>query len=357
MVDGQDLKGLRMAGKRPGRATIVDVAQQAGVSKSLVSLVLNDSPLVRPDKREAVLNAIEALDYRPNTAARALVQVRTRAIGVILDDLRNPWFLESLRGINDVLAENRLHMLLGEQRLGRTGGQSIVSTFLDRNVDGLILAGSMPQTADLEDAARKVPTVVLSSRNFSLPGVDVVANDDAAGAQLAVEHLISLGHRRIAHVAGDSGRVARLREEGYRSAMRAHGLRTTVLRSGNTEEQGHAAGLQLLRQADRPTAVFAVNDLAAVGVLDAAFELGLSIPGQLSVVGYDNSFLAGIGHINLTSVDAAGYGTGVAAAQALVRRVAAPDDPATETLLAPELIIRRSSAAPEDPGPSGTPAP
>ncbi|MEO5780935.1 MULTISPECIES: LacI family DNA-binding transcriptional regulator [Arthrobacter] len=332
------------------------MALQAGVSKSLVSLVLNDSPLVRPDKREAVLTAIEALDYRPNTAARALVQVRTRAVGVILDDLRNPWFLESLRGVNEVLAENGLHMLLGEQRLGKAGGQSIVSTFLDRNVDGLILAGSMPQTADLEDAARKVPTVVLSSRNFSLPGVDVVANDDEAGGRMAVEHLIALGHRRIAHVAGDSGRVARLREEGYRSTMRAHGLRPAVTRSGNTEEQGHASGMRLLRQADRPTAVFAVNDLAAVGVLDAAFELGLSIPGQLSVVGYDNSFLAGIGHINLTSVDAAGFGTGVAAGEALVRRIASPEAPGTETLLAPELVVRRSSAAPEDPEPAGASA-
>lgn len=347
-----------MVVKRSGRVTIVDVALRAGVSKSLVSLVLNDSPLVRPDKREAVLAAIEALDYRPNTAARALVQVRTRAVGVILNDLRNPWFLESLRGINDALAENGLHMLLGEQRLGSAGGQSIVSMFLDRNVDGLILAGTMPQTADLEDAAMKAPTVVLSSRNFSLPGVavDVVANDDEAGAQMAVEHLISLGHRRIAHVAGDSGRVARLREEGYRSTMRAHGLRSVVKRSGNTEEQGYAAGLQLLRQADRPTAVFAVNDLSAVGILDAAFDLGISVPRQLSIVGYDNSYLAGIGYIGLTSVDAAGYGTGMAAARALVRRIAAPETPGEVTLLAPELVIRRSSAAPEDPGLIGAPA-
>jgi DNA-binding LacI/PurR family transcriptional regulator len=261
--------------------------------------------------------------------------------------MRNPWFLESLRGINDVLSENGLHMLLGEQRLGTKGGQSIVTTFLDRNVDGLILAGTMPQTADLEDAARKAPTVVLSSRNFSLPGVDVVANDDALGALMAVEHLIELGHRKIAHVAGDSGHVARLREEGYIATMRSHGLRPDVSRSGNTESQGHASALHLLRQSDRPTAIFAVNDLAAVGVLDAAFELDLSIPGELSVVGYDNSYLAGIGHINLTSVDAAGYGTGIAAADALLRRIAYPDAPGTESLLAPELVLRRSSAPPE----------
>lgn len=341
-----------MAGKRPARVTIVDVASKAGVSKSLVSLVLNDSPLVRQDKREAVLTAIEVLDYRPNTAARALVQVRTRAVGVILNDLRNPWFLESLRGINDVLAENGLHLLLGEQRLGSAGGQSIVSMFLDRNVDGLIFAGTMPQTADLEDAASKVPTVILSSRNFSLPGVDVVSNDDVAGARMAVEHLISLGHRRIAHVAGDSGRVARLREEGYRTTMQTHGLRPTVKRSGNTEAQGHASGLGILRQLDRPTAVFAVNDLAAVGVLGAAFELGISTPKQLSVVGYDNSYLAGIGHISLTSVDAAGYETGTTAAGSLVRRIASPEAPGTETLLTPELVVRRSSTTPESRDPT-----
>lgn len=345
-----------MAGRRSGRVTIVDVALLAGVSKSLVSLVLNDSPLVRPDKREAVLTAIDTLDYRPNTAARSLVQVRTRAVGVVLNDLRNPWFLESLRGINDVLAENGLHMLLGEQRLGMAGGQSIVSMFLDRNMDGLILAGTMPQTADLENAAKKSPTVVLSSRNFSLPGVDVVANDDAAGARMAVEHLICLGHRKIAHVAGDSGHVARLRAEGYGATMRANGLRSVVERSGNTEEQGYASALRLLRRSDRPTAVFAVNDLSAVGVLDAAFELGISVPKQLSVVGYDNSYLTGIGHISLTSVDAAGYGTGIAAAQALVRRIATPEAPGTETLLAPELVVRRSSGPPEDPSRVDMPA-
>jgi DNA-binding LacI/PurR family transcriptional regulator len=326
------------------RVTIVDVAARAGVSKSLVSLVLNDSPLVRPDKRAAVEQAIADLNYRPNAAARALVEVRTRAIGVILNDLRNPWFLESLRGISDVLTGQGLHVLLGEQRLGGEAEQLVVNTFLDRNVDGLILAGSMPQTAALEDAARRVPTAVLSSRNLSFERVDVVANDDEAGARMAVEYLIELGHTRIAHVAGDSGRVASLREQGYRDTMLAHGLKPEVARGGNSEAQGCAAARGLLGGVDRPSAIFAVNDLAAVGVMDAATELALSIPSDLSVVGYDNSYLAGIGHISLTSVDAAGYQVGEAVAKALLQRIADPALPATEQLFTPELVARNSTA-------------
>lgn len=327
------------------RVTIIDVAERAGVSKSLVSLVLNDSPLVRPDKRAAVQEAIAALNYRPNPAARALVEVRTRAIGVILNDLRNPWFLESLQGISNVLTENGLHLLLGEQRLGGATDQLVVDTFLDRNVDGLILAGSMPQTPALENAARSVPTVVLSSRNFSLPNVDVVANDDDAGSRLAVEHLIALGHTRIAHVAGDSGRVARLRELGYRAMMAAHGLEPVVLHAGNSERQGLEAARRLLSRTNTPTAIFAFNDLVAVGVLDAGVEMGLSMPSELSVVGYDNSYLAGIGHISLTSVDAAGREVGEAAAHALLRRIADPAREASEELFAPELIVRNSTVA------------
>ena len=327
----------------PRAPTIRDVAAAAGVSKSLVSLVLQDSAKVGPAKRAAVERAIAALGYRPNATARHLSQRRTSTVGVLLNDLRNPWYVDCLEGLAAALGERGYRMYLGDSRLDSRTDDLLTQGFLDFPVDGLVLVGTMPLTERLREATRLVPTVVAASRDVELPGVDVIAGDDRAGATLAVDHLVSLGHRRIAHIAGGVGRFAELRRDSYRAAMARHGLPPQVETSDATEEGGYRAAVRLLGGADRPTAVFAVNDVACIGAISAADELGLDLPTDLSVVGFDNTHLAQLRHLWLTSVDIAGHALGRRVGEALLRRIDRPGGPATETLLPATLHVRGSS--------------
>ncbi|MFB9392339.1 LacI family DNA-binding transcriptional regulator [Streptomyces coeruleoprunus] len=331
----------------PARPTIRTVAEHAGVSKSLVSLVLRGSEQVRPEKRQAVLDAMRELGYRPNAAARSLSEQRTRTVGVLLNDLRNPWFVDLLDGLNSLLHANGLQMLMADGRLNRRVGQGLTRPFLDLQVDGLVVVGTLPDEAALGAAAERIPVVVAGAREPELPRVDVVANDDERGARLATEHLIRLGHRTIAHVAG-YGAVGELRRRSFEATMRDHGLAdgTLVEPSDMTEEGGYRAAVRLLGGPRRPTAVFAVNDIASVGVLSAAEGLGLRVPQDLSVVGYDNTSLARLRHLWLTTVDNASHDVGRRAAQCLLDRFTEPDLPGRVHLAAPALEVRGTTAAP-----------
>ncbi|MGW7023040.1 LacI family DNA-binding transcriptional regulator [Streptomyces decoyicus] len=350
------------AGERPGARsgadrppTIRGVAERAGVSKSLVSLVLQGSPRVSDAKRQAVLAAIEELGYRPNAAARSLVARRTHTVGVLLNDMRNPWFVEVLDGLNSLLQAHGLRMLMADGRLDRRAGQDFARTFQELRVDGIVVVGTLPDTDGLAEVAERLPTVIAGNHEPRLPRVDLVANDDERGARLATEHLIGLGHRRIAHIAGQ-GLVGELRRRGFESAVRAHGLAASaVVENGDgTEEGGYRAAVRLLNPsrgsgrpvAERPTAVFAFNDISGVGALSAAQELGLEVPADLSLVGYDNTYLARIRHLWLNSVNNASHEVGRRAARCLLDRMERPDAPAGQQLVAPELEIRGSTAPP-----------
>ncbi|MGW7528407.1 LacI family DNA-binding transcriptional regulator [Streptomyces sp. NPDC054783] len=327
--------------------TIRDVAERAGVSKSLVSLVLRGSEGVRPEKREAVLAAVEALGYRPNAAARSLSERRTRTVGVLLNDMRNPWFVELLGGLQARLYDNGLQMLLADGHLNRRLGEDLTRTFTELRVDGLIAVGTLQDPQALRTAARLVPTVVAGTREPVLPGVDIVANDDEHGARLATEHLIGLGHRHIAHIAGQ-GAVGELRRRSFEATMREHGLAdTAVVEQGDlTEEGGYRATVRLLSRPRRPTAVFAVNDMTCVGALSAAEETGLQVPRDLSLVGYDNTYLSRLRHLWLTTVDNAGHDVGRRAAQRLLDRIDEPDRPSEVDLATPVLEVRGTTAPP-----------
>ncbi|MET9890442.1 LacI family DNA-binding transcriptional regulator [Streptomyces sp. NPDC006465] len=327
--------------------TIRDVAERAGVSKSLVSLVLRGSDQVREEKRQAVLAAVEELGYRPNAAARSLSERRTRTVGVLLNDMRNPWFVELLDGLNSRLHDAGLHMLLADGHLNRRLGEDLTRTFLDLRVDGLIAVGTLPASEALRTAAGRIPTVVAGAREPELSGVDIVAGDDEHGARLATEHLVGLGHRRIAHIAGQ-GMAGTLRRRGFEAVMREHGLTgTAVVEQGDlTEEGGYRATVRLLSAPERPTAVFAFNDIAAIGALSAAEELGHRVPRDLSLVGYDNTYLARLRHVWLTTVDNAGQDIGRRAAHRLLDRIEDPARPGEIVLTAPALEVRGTTGPP-----------
>ncbi|MHC5560740.1 LacI family DNA-binding transcriptional regulator [Kocuria sp. U4B] len=336
------------APRRRRGVTIVDVAARAGVSKSVVSLVLRNTGYVSAEKRAAVERAAQELGYRPNAAARALVESRSRTVGVILHDMRNPWFVPAVEGLNAGLIAGGMQMLMGDFRLdGRSGG-SLLSKLLEMNVEGLVLVGTMPDSPVLVAALEQVPTVVLGAPAGPGPSATVVTNDDVAGAVSVVDHLVGLGHRAITHVSAASTAVGAARRRGYEQAMRAAGLadRMRWIDGDLTEEAGYQAGMELLAGTDRPTAVFAVNDMAALGVMSAAEEQGLSVPGDLSVAGYDNTPLARMRRISLTSVDNASHAAGRRAAEVLLAQLAPGAPRPADELLPPTLAIGCSTAPP-----------
>ena len=331
------------AGRPP---TIRDVAALAGVSKSLVSLVLQNSPRVSEPKRRAVISAMAELGYRPDPAARSLAERRTRTVGLVVDDLLNPWYGALLDGLRPVLHEHGLRPLLAD---GRTEPDA-VRALVDLRVDGLVLAGTPTRSAiaQVRELSSAQPVVLAGTREPQVSGVDVVANDDIAGACLVTEYLLALGHRRIVHIVGE-GEVGRLRRTAFAGAMAGAGLAAPAVDGDWTEVTGRRIADVLLGQDDRPTAVFAANDLSAVGVLAAADQLGLRVPDDLSVVGYDNTVFARLDRLSLTSVDGHIAEVGRVAGQVLIDRLGGGTGTVTTRLLAPTLV-RRSSTGPPGPG-------
>jgi DNA-binding LacI/PurR family transcriptional regulator len=323
-----------------------DVARLAGVSRALVSLVVRESPKVSPESRERVLAAAAALGYRPNAMARNLARRRTRTIGVLLHDLHNPFYAEIMDGIDELAAELDYGLLIGTagRRLG--GEDAALEAFLQLRTDGLILVGPQLPAAAIVAAAGLVPTVVVA-RAVRSPAVDTIVNDERAGALLAVGHLAELGHGCILHIDGGRGANASARRRGYEAAMRTLGLadRVRVLGGDYTDVAGLRAAERLLAAGDLPTAIFAANDLVAVGVRDRLEDSGVRVPDDISLVGYDNTFLAGLHHVDLTTVNQPRALMGRLAIEALVERVEQGRTDPVVHRLAPSLVVRGSTGA------------
>ncbi len=333
--------------KATARPTIHDVAARAGVSKSLVSLVLRDAPHVSDDKRRAVWQAIEELGYRPDRVARSLVSRRTRVIGVMLSDLHNPFFAEVVDGLDDEAKRAGYHPLIdtGNRAVGQEA--AAVEMLLELRVDGLVLAGPQLGIGKIAEAARVAPVVIVgrATRNAA---VDSVVNDDRAGVRAAVEHLAGLGHRRIAHVDGGAAPAAKVRRHAYEATMTDLGLaaHVQVARGAFTEEGGVRGTEELLDRRPRPTAILAANDMAALGALGVLGERGLDVPGEVSLVGYDNTSIAGLQHISLTTVDQPRFEMGAAAMRLLSERLDHGRTGAEHLVMAPSLVERGTTAPP-----------
>jgi LacI family transcriptional regulator len=340
----------------PRRVTIVDVARHAGVSTTTVSKVLRNAYGASPSMRARVRRAMDELGYRPHAAARGL-RGQTYTIGVMVPDLRNPFFPDILDGLTEWLGNTDYQVLLGPGGCNDEKTEArVTEAMIDRSMDGMILIAPVSARPHLEHVAGIVPTVVVGRHGRSA-AYDTVADDDIAGAALIVDHLADLGHRRIAHIEHletDAVRIAEMpnaiRAEGYRRAMRARGLgdEIDIVSTSYTQEGGYLGAQQLLARRRRPTAVFAGADVVAMGVLDAVAEAGLSVPGDISVAGYDNTTFAAFGPISLTSVDQAGRQIGGNAARLLIERIGERRRPTAQVKLSPTLVVRRTTAPPRD---------
>lgn len=331
------------------------MARLAGVSKATVSSVINNKPHIAPETRDRVLEVIRKLQYRPNRIARSLSAQRTHSIGLVVKQIDNPYFAQIMRGVYD---EANLHgyiVLLGSSELSPERERHSVDALLQQWVDGLVISPLQGEGADLSYLGlilQNGPPLVFLERvpNFKANSVDI---QNAKAAEEAVSYLIALGHRHIAYFSGPSYSIHnRERLEGFRKAMEAHGLSVpphAVHYAGVYIEDGYRAGKEVFSRSEYSfTAVFCFNDLVAIGAMNAICELGLSVPDDVSIIGFDNIAFCNFARVPLTSVRVPTYEMGRESAKLLFRQIqeGKAENPEVVILNA-ELVYRKSCAPPK----------
>ena len=331
-------------------ATIKDVAARAGVSFTTVSHVVNNTRPVSSEVRAKVEAAIRELNFVPSAVARSLKARTTSTIGVVVPNSTNPYFAEISRGIEGYFERRGYCVILGNSDDEPEKQRKYLRVLIERRIDGLIVASAGDQDT-LRDALGRtdVPVVIVDRE---VPGVqaDLVQIDHEEGAYMAARHLLELGHRRIACISGPSQMVvSEARVHGFIRALREASIEVEgcqVIASDYTSSGGYEAAVSLLRNSP-PTAIFAANDVMALGALRAAAERGLSVPRDLSVIGFDDIAMSRFFYPALTTVGQSILMLGERAAQTLLERVTRDvEGEARRIIIAPNLIVRESTGAP-----------
>ncbi|MBN1430283.1 MAG: LacI family DNA-binding transcriptional regulator [Anaerolineae bacterium] len=336
------------------RITIRDVAQRAGVSKATVSHVINETRFVEEHTRRQVLQAIDELNYRPSRLARSLSTRQTFTVGLLISDIGNPFYHEVILAVEDVALAHDYSVFLFNTNFDAERSMKYIRSMLDRHVDGVIFMTNRLDVDLVAELSRhRVPAVTLDLEEMQMPGVRNIRLEFEIGIREAVDYLIQLGHRRFAHVTGPLDLwTSELRRNAFLGALGQHGIdssEVTVIEGNFQIDGGRRALHQLLETSNRPTAIFAANDLTALGILWEARKYSLQIPEDLSVVGLDDISLAGQITPPLTTVALPGYSIGSLAMQMLIELINSGEEPGIQSWnqqrLTTSLVIRESTAA------------
>lgn len=330
-------------------ATISQVAERAGVSVTTVSHVINETRFVSGAVRERVQQAMDELGYRPNALARSLRRGETHTLGLILPDSSNPFFAEVAQNIEVAAFEQGYNVILCNAQGAPSKERLYLDVLQKRQVDGLILLSTGEDGESLSQALHRDIPIVMLDRDLPAADADVVLVDNRLGAVVATNHLLELGHRRIGCISGPSHiNPSARRVSGYLDSLAGAGIafdETLVVRGDFHPESGRAGAHALLSRPDRPSAIFACNDLMAIGAVRAACELGLNVPEDVSFVGFDDIQLASYITPPLTTVVQPKAGMARTAVQLLFERMADRSLPARRHVLSPTLVTRASSRA------------
>lgn len=332
--------------------TMQDVAKAAGVSVATVSATINGSARVSAKLEARVREAIRAVGYQPNGIARSLKKGSTKTIGLVVTDITNPYFTSVVRSIEDVAHAHGYAVILCNSDEDVAKERIYLELLRARMVDGLVFAPAGDAGEYLDFPAEQRAPAVFLDRTVDSVAADAVVVDNAGGSRLAIHHLIALGHRRIGFISGRRHlSTSRERLEGYRRALEENGLafEPALVCDGNFRQQdAYESALRLLARSPRPTAVFAANNLMAIGLMLAIKDAGLRCPDDVSVACFDDFDWANVFHPRLTTVAQPTTAIGVQAMTLLLGRLqgAPAEAPARRIVLRPELIVRDSCAPP-----------
>ncbi|MBE3572630.1 MAG: LacI family DNA-binding transcriptional regulator [Moorella humiferrea] len=330
-------------------ATIYDVAKKAGVSISTVSRVLNNSSRVKESNRERVLQAIEELGYERNLLAAALMKKNTHTLGLIIADIANPFYAEIARAVEDKAAENHYNVIVCNTDNDLKKEAAYIAILRQKRIDGIIFTTPEINNHNIKKLYQEQPDfpMVLIGSRIEGCTIDTVLVDNSLGTTEAMQYLTSLGHRRIGFIYGlPTTLSSKERLTGYLNYLVDNGMArdNKLIRGGAFKiENGYQKARELLQLEDPPTAIFAANDLIAIGALEAAREMGIEVPGELSILGYDNTSLATITFPRLTCVAQPMAEMGARAAEMVIERIQGRRSSPEVVTLLPRLVIRDST--------------
>ena len=334
--------------------TLKDVAREAGCSEATASLVINNKPGVHESTRKKVLIAVSKLGYEPNTFARSLASKKSKTIGLLVTDIENPFFGSLVHHISQNVRHHGYALIVTTSNDDSKLEQEALQSFLSRRVDGLI---AVPTQQSVEDRAayasfitRRIPLVFTTSYYLQVPA-DRVLTDYAQGSYALTSHLLSFGHRSIVLLIGSDQQapINRDRIRGAREAYEEQHLDPSLLQlvacDQPTFADGYKTTIRLLTENDRPDAIMAINDVIALGAKKAVENMNLRVPQDISIGGYDDVIYASLLETPLTTVRQNIPAIAQASVETLLKRIQAPDRPLETILLAPELIVRKTTKA------------
>ncbi|PPA70821.1 LacI family DNA-binding transcriptional regulator [Jeotgalibacillus proteolyticus] len=324
---------------------MIDVAKRANVSTATVSRVLRNPESVKELTREKVMQSIAELNYQPNVLARHFRRSKTNTILVIVPNIANTIFSQMVQGIEETAVQNNYRVLLGNSNRNVEKEYDFLDLLRQRHVDGMILLSSRIDIDTLNELTAQFP-VVLASEYLNNMSISTVRIDNRKHGKEAAAHLLSLGHKRVAHISGGlNNRISFDRQDGYLDALTEHGLKrdNRLIREGDfTFTSGYNQMQELLSLRDRPTALFAASDEMAMGAIKAAKEKGINVPEDLAVVGFDNIRFSSFFEPGLTTVAQPAVEMGSASMELLLEHIKDPNFKPAERVLKSELIVRES---------------
>ncbi|WP_445503439.1 LacI family DNA-binding transcriptional regulator [Microvirga sp. G4-2] len=339
-----------MRNPRKPQVTIIDVARELKLAPSTVSNALRGKPVVAEETRKRILAQCRAMNYVASPVARALREGRTFTVGVLLPDIANPIFGDIVKGLDSVMAASGFATLLASTEGSRERFLSAARTFAKRDVDALVMISQPVGGEEFERLVELCPPIVLTHRKAAGLDLDYIGMDNHGGSMAALQHLAALGHRRIGFIGGpEQSSAAQERLDGYRQAVQELSLDpdpALVCPGDYTLMSGFKAAHHLLSIKKRPTAILAANDLMACAVLDVAVQMELTIPGDLSVIGFDDIFVSSFPQIALSTIRQPASEIGNAIGRRLIERFDSGNCPACHVVLPTQLVVRASIGPP-----------